>query len=952
MIERRVLRVSVLALALTGGAGQISWVAGQEAPRAVIVAKSADNAGSGTAEVWDFGATDVTFKATAKELWVLDPYSNQTPAFIKFKADSLATPPTAIPVTLPEALTFAPVLGLAEIPHGPLKGLNLILVDPSFGNNQADPAPQMALYTDDGKLAPGEIFFPLDGLPAGVQLASIDVNPVREEIVAYDITNHALFFFDFSFGLIKGPIALQGFADFFTGAWSVNGGLRGSGVGVAYDGPDRVLVTAAFRNVADSPWALAYDLTREAVYSGLALDLGGAAESGRFPNATFHGIATGKIGEEPVLFAYNLADDSLYAFGLTLQSHPAPLNLTACALEASGAYSLGWTLPADAASYDGISILENGTVVATLGPEVTQYTAPLPLLGRVEVSVAARKGGFSSGLHLDCLVTNGGLPGLDGVTSFGSSRQVQELGNLTGLAVDPLPGSAADFRGYVIGPFSTDMVAFNSALDVLDAEVYITDPRIETPLGSNNLSAIGATITEDLGKKVMAILDPDGPLDNNIPSATFFSLESLDRGKRVREFPVISLAALTTQVRLRDWDAGSDGNFVASGIIPASGEPVIVRIRRNGENLFATQMAAIPHRLLSPFALRGLPGAGVSILPSGNLLVASGTTFDRTYTEALLMTPFLDVEVPDDSSLPRFVGYSQGLRNLDQFFRVGPGIGPNNLFGLDTAYFPPPEGAPEGTPGTGVTYVPAGNVVLISNPAINDFLAFLGQVIIHQTNHCAHPDLQAEQLVDEVLDIPAGATRSGTPGSPRFGATLDAVDYFVYVLNNSLSEGIDLQVRVLLDGAEVVPATSRVFLPAGRLHRLWMRGRREKTLQVDVASPGAREVSVRVITGSMAVGKVAPPGDSFRRGDPDANSLVNLTDAIFGLNYLFRGGPEPSCLDAADTDDDGKVTLTDMVFIVNFLFKGGQAPADPGPVTCGLDTTLDELSPCTYPCEG
>ncbi|MFP6739913.1 MAG: hypothetical protein VCD34_14370 [Planctomycetota bacterium] len=79
-----------------------------------------------------------------------------------------------------------------------------------------------------------------------------------------------------------------------------------------------------------------------------------------------------------------------------------------------------------------------------------------------------------------------------------------------------------------------------------------------------------------------------------------------------------------------------------------------------------------------------------------------------------------------------------------------------------------------------------------------------------------------------------------------------------------------------------------------------------------------------------------PAGPQFLRADSDDNGVVNLTDAIFTLNYLFLGGGEPACLDASDTDNNGLVQLTDAIFLLNYLFLGGGAP--PAPTNrCGLD---------------
>ena len=88
-----------------------------------------------------------------------------------------------------------------------------------------------------------------------------------------------------------------------------------------------------------------------------------------------------------------------------------------------------------------------------------------------------------------------------------------------------------------------------------------------------------------------------------------------------------------------------------------------------------------------------------------------------------------------------------------------------------------------------------------------------------------------------------------------------------------------------------------------------------------------------------------PPPRFFRRGDADSNGTVNLTDGITVLNYLFAGGANPACYDAADVTDDGSLDVSDATFLLNFLFKSGSYPAPPFP-DWGLDPTDDELPEC------
>jgi hypothetical protein len=92
------------------------------------------------------------------------------------------------------------------------------------------------------------------------------------------------------------------------------------------------------------------------------------------------------------------------------------------------------------------------------------------------------------------------------------------------------------------------------------------------------------------------------------------------------------------------------------------------------------------------------------------------------------------------------------------------------------------------------------------------------------------------------------------------------------------------------------------------------------------------------------------PTLNFRRGDTDGSKAVNITDMIRILNFLFAGGPAPTCQDTADTDDSGGLNITDGIYGLNFLFAGGRPIPAPGPSACGPDPTNDALPACVYNC--
>lgn len=90
------------------------------------------------------------------------------------------------------------------------------------------------------------------------------------------------------------------------------------------------------------------------------------------------------------------------------------------------------------------------------------------------------------------------------------------------------------------------------------------------------------------------------------------------------------------------------------------------------------------------------------------------------------------------------------------------------------------------------------------------------------------------------------------------------------------------------------------------------------------------------------------PDPTFRRGDSNNDSRLDLSDAVSTLGFLFLGGAPLVCSDSADTNDDGKVDLSDAVSGLNYLFLGGTPPPAPGPTDCGFDPTVDSNTECDY----
>ena len=79
-----------------------------------------------------------------------------------------------------------------------------------------------------------------------------------------------------------------------------------------------------------------------------------------------------------------------------------------------------------------------------------------------------------------------------------------------------------------------------------------------------------------------------------------------------------------------------------------------------------------------------------------------------------------------------------------------------------------------------------------------------------------------------------------------------------------------------------------------------------------------------VVNAQMEVVGVAP----YLCGDASGDGMVNVSDAVYIINYVFSGGTAPDPLAAADVNCDTMVNVSDAVVVINYVFSGGYPPCD------------------------
>ncbi|NMC43994.1 MAG: hypothetical protein GYA46_08740, partial [candidate division Zixibacteria bacterium] len=68
--------------------------------------------------------------------------------------------------------------------------------------------------------------------------------------------------------------------------------------------------------------------------------------------------------------------------------------------------------------------------------------------------------------------------------------------------------------------------------------------------------------------------------------------------------------------------------------------------------------------------------------------------------------------------------------------------------------------------------------------------------------------------------------------------------------------------------------------------------------------------------------------DPLLTGDANADQVIDVGDAVYIVNYVFKGGPPPLRPAAADVNCDNRVNVGDAVYIVHYVFDSGPAPCN------------------------
>ncbi len=155
--------------------------------------------------------------------------------------------------------------------------------------------------------------------------------------------------------------------------------------------------------------------------------------------------------------------------------------------------------------------------------------------------------------------------------------------------------------------------------------------------------------------------------------------------------------------------------------------------------------------------------------------------------------------------------------------------------------------------------------------------------------------------------------------SESLTVTLTA-DESIQIDNFGSAVSYDLQVQIVSPTADTVFYTPDVQIDGSTSQLItpdWRPTGDSIVIAVDTSMSGDFDSTVVVVNHN-------PP--QFVCGDANGSGAINISDAVFLINYIFSGGQAPSPVLRGDANCSGGVNISDAVYLINYIFSGGAMP--------------------------
>ncbi|MEE9442604.1 MAG: dockerin type I repeat-containing protein, partial [candidate division Zixibacteria bacterium] len=166
---------------------------------------------------------------------------------------------------------------------------------------------------------------------------------------------------------------------------------------------------------------------------------------------------------------------------------------------------------------------------------------------------------------------------------------------------------------------------------------------------------------------------------------------------------------------------------------------------------------------------------------------------------------------------------------------------------------------------------------------------------------------------DDYADITTALLGDLAPGK-----SVEDIDMSTVTVNGGI---IPLSTSILMEHPDYLGSVLQSDISTGDFLLSYGRSSDSSNFGYIVSWQFAGESDIQTVYGTVTI-----VGQPYVSGDANGDGGVDVGDAVFIIDHVFKGGPAPEPLIAGDTNCDGRTNVGDAVYIVNYVFKGGPAP--------------------------
>jgi Peptidase family C25/Dockerin type I domain/Propeptide_C25 len=195
----------------------------------------------------------------------------------------------------------------------------------------------------------------------------------------------------------------------------------------------------------------------------------------------------------------------------------------------------------------------------------------------------------------------------------------------------------------------------------------------------------------------------------------------------------------------------------------------------------------------------------------------------------------------------------------------------------------------------------------------------LGQTLAHSKHNFSH-SYDANKHCEWTCNL------QGEPEMPIWTNSPDSFTVSCLEEISSVNTSVEVHVEDFTTNDPVDQAYICLWLPNDVYVTGLTNSDGDAILDVDASGEGIMSVTVTKHNYLPHEQEITVTG--FLCGDASGDEAVNVSDAVYIINYIFAQGFAPEPYETGDTNCDGTVNVSDAVTIVNYIFISGNNPCD------------------------